>query len=143
MTLVAASGHLMTRGYDCQTDMAETMIKNKVVTPEDPNALSLADVNAIAEHLENCGVYTPGATLCKIMGCTYADYLRSLQAAAERESLKYGQEVPAIERYFAMHRQPPHFKFSEGGKLMTIPAAITFTLSDDVLGRIEDGDLLL
>lgn len=59
MTLLAASTHLRSRGYDCRPEMLEVLIQNEVVKPLSLDAWSQADVDAAAEHFEECGLYTP------------------------------------------------------------------------------------
>jgi len=134
MTLVAASHHLRSRGYDCRPEMLEVLIRNEVVKPSDPDAWSQADVDAAAEHFEECGLYTPYAAMCQALGCRYADFLRPLHEAAERESAKYGRRVPADDQYFVMHRVPPR------GGPDGHDAIITFTLCDDIRERLERGE---
>jgi len=59
MNLASASSHLRSRGYDCRPAMLETLIENGVVTPADPAAWTQADVEAAAEHFEECDIFTP------------------------------------------------------------------------------------
>lgn len=87
--------------------MLEVLIHNKVVTPSSPDAWSQADVDAAAAHFEECDILTPYAAMCQTLGCRYADFLRPLREAAERESAKYGRQVPADDQYYIMHRVPP------------------------------------
>lgn len=131
MTLAAASSHLRSRGYDCRPAMLELLIKNGVVTPAAPDAWSRADVDRAAEHFEQCDIYVPYAAMCQTLGCRYADFLRPLREAAERESLKYGRHIPDDDQYFVMHRVPPRD---------TTPAIISFTLCDDIRERVERGE---
>ena len=77
MTLAAASSHLRSRGYDCRPEMLDVLIRNKVVTPASPDAWSQADVDAAAEHFEQCEIFTPYAAMCVALGCRYADFLRA------------------------------------------------------------------
>jgi len=134
MTLTAASGHLRSRGYDCRPAMLELLIKNGVVTPAGPDAWTQADVDAAAEHFEDCEIFTPYAAMCVALGCRYADFLRPLREAAERESAKYGRRVPDDDQYFVMHRVPPR------GGADGHPAIISFTLADDIRERLERGE---
>jgi hypothetical protein len=85
MALTVASNHLRSRGYDCRPAMLELLVKDGVVTPTAPDAWSQADVDAAAEHFEQCGILTPYAAMCQALGCRYADFLRPLREAAERE----------------------------------------------------------
>jgi len=133
MTLAAAATHLRSRGYDCRPAMLELLVKDGVVTPAEPDAWAQADVDAAAEHFEDCGVLTPYAAMCQTLGCRYADFLRPLREAAERESLKFGRHIPDDDQYFVMHRVPPRD---------TTPAIISFTLCDDVRERIERGEVV-
>ncbi|MBI5864869.1 MAG: hypothetical protein HZB38_10240 [Planctomycetes bacterium] len=134
MTLVTASNHLRSRGYDCRPAMLEMLIKNGVVTPASPDAWAQADIDAAAEHFEQCEVFVPYAAMCQTLGCRYANFLRPLREAAERETQKYGQQVPDDDQYFVMHRAPPR------GGIDGHPAFITFTLADDVRERLEHGE---
>ena len=134
MTLVAASSHLRSRGYDCRPEMLEVLLCNKVVTPADPEAWTQADVDAAAEHFEECEIFTPYAAMCVALGCRYADFLRPLREAADRESAKYGRRVPDDDQYFVMHRVPP--RGGDDGH----DAIITFTLCDDIRERLERGE---
>jgi len=131
MKLTVASGHLRSRGYDCRPEMLELLIENKVVTPASADAWSQADVDAAAEHFEQCEMFTPYAAMCQTLGCGYADFVRPLREAAERESALYGRQVPEDDQYFVMHRQPPRGD---------TPAIITFTLCDDIRERLERGE---
>ncbi|HOI56534.1 MAG: hypothetical protein BWZ02_02931 [Lentisphaerae bacterium ADurb.BinA184] len=131
MTLAAASSHLLSRGYDCRPEMLELLIQNGVVKPAGENAWSRADVDAAAEHFEDCDLLTPYAEMCKTLGCRYADFLRSLREAAKRESAKYGRRVPDDDLYFVMHCEPPRDDR---------PARISFTFCDDIRQRVERGE---
>jgi len=133
MTLAAAASHLRSRGYDCRPAMLELLVKDGVVTPAEADAWAQADVDAAAEHFEDCGILTPYAAMCQVLGCRYADFLRPLREAAERESLKYRRHIPDDDQYFVMHRVPPRD---------TTPAIISFTLCDDVRERVERGEVV-
>lgn len=91
MTLAAASSHLRSRGYDCRPAMLDLLIENKVATPANADAWSQADVDAAAAHFEECEIYTPYGEMCQTLGCGYADFVRPLREAAERESALYGR----------------------------------------------------
>ncbi len=134
MTVGQASEHLRSRGYDCRPEMLDVLLRNKVVTPAAPNAWMQTDVDAAADHFEECGILTPYAAMCQTLGCSYADFVRPLREAAERESAKYGRQVPEDDQYFVMHRQPP--RGGPNGR----DAIITFTLADDIRERIERGE---
>lgn len=69
MHLVAASNHLRSRGYDCRPEMLEVLIRNKAVSPANADAWSQADVDAAAEHFEDCDIFTPYAAMCQTLGC--------------------------------------------------------------------------
>lgn len=131
MTLTAASRHLRSRGYDCRPEMLEVLIRNEVVKPASPDAWSQADVDAAAEHFEDCEMFTPYAAMCQTLGCRYADFLRPLREASERESAKYGRRVPDDDQYFVMHRVPPRGDSA---------AILSFTLCDDIRERLERGE---
>ena len=131
MNAAQASNHLRSRGYDCRPLMLETLIQNGVVSPAKKNAWLQADVDAAAEHFEECGILTPYAAMCQTLGCSYADFVRPLREAAERESAKYGRQVPDDDQFFVMHRQPPR-----GDR----PSIINFTLCDDIRERLERGE---
>ena len=131
MTLVAASSHLRSRGYDCRPPMLEVLLRDGVVNPRNSDAWSQADVDAAAEHFEDCNMFTPYAAMCQTLGCRYADFLRPLREAAERESARYGRRVPDDDQYFVMHRQPPRGD---------APAVLSFTLCDDIRERLERGE---
>jgi len=131
MTLLGASTHLRSRGYDCRPEMLEVLIRNKVVTPVSADAWSQADVDVAAEHFEACDILTPYAAMCQTLGCRYADFLRPLREASERESAKYGRHVPADDQCYILHRVPPRD---------ATPAIITFTLCDDIRERLERGE---
>jgi len=131
MSLAAASNHLRSRGYDCRPPMLEMLIENNVVTPAATDAWTQADVDAAAEHFEDCRIFTPYAAMCVALGCRYADFLRPLREAADRESAKYGRHVPADDQLFILHRVPPRD---------TQPAVISFTLCDDIRERLERGE---
>jgi len=141
MALVAASNHLRSRGYDCKPAMLEMLIQNGVVTPAGRDAWTQADVDRAAEHLENCQLFVPYAAMCQTLGCRYADFLRPLREAAERESAKYGRRVPEDDQYFVMHRIPPRGVAGPDGSLVDVkPAVISFTLCDDIRERLERGE---
>jgi len=98
-------------------------------------------VDAAAEHFEDCGIFTPYAAMCQALGCRYADFERALREAAERESKRYGRQVPADDQYFVMHRVPPRGEINASGDLVGFkPAVISFTLCDDIKERIERGE---
>ncbi|HRP62703.1 MAG TPA: hypothetical protein PK400_05360 [Phycisphaerales bacterium] len=134
MNLAAAAWHLRSRGYDCRPPMLEMLVKNGVVSPSQPDAWTQADVDAAADHFEDCELFTPYGAMCQALGCRYADFLRPLREAAERESAKYGRRVPDDDQYFVMHRQPPR-----GGD-DAHDSLITFTLCDDIRERLERGE---
>jgi len=134
MNLAGASSHLRSRGYDCRPEMLEVLIRNQVVMPASPDAWSQADVDAAAEHFEQCEILTPYAAMCVALGCRYADFLRPLREAADRESAKHGRLIPDDDQYFVMHRVPP--RGGDGGH----DAILSFTLCDDIRERIERGE---
>lgn len=134
MTLVAASSHLRSRGYDCRPEMLEVLIRNQVVKLAGPDAWSQADVDAAAQHFEDCDLFTPYAAMCQTLGCRYVDFLRPLREAADRESAKYGRVIPDDDQYFVMRRIPP--RGGDGGH----DAILSFTLCDDIRERIERGE---
>jgi hypothetical protein len=134
MTLAGVSSHLRSRGYDCRPEMLEMLVENGVVTPPQADQWTLADVDAAADHFEDCDMFTPYAAMCQTLGCRYADFIRPLREAAERESVRWGRRIPADDQYFVMHREPPR-----GGDNAR-PAIITFTLCDDIRERIERGE---
>lgn len=134
MTVGQASEHLRSRGYDCRPEMLDVLLRNKVVTPAAPNAWMRADVDAAAEYFEQCEIHTPYVTMSMALGCRYAEFLRSLREAAERESAKYGRRVPMDDQYYVLHRVP-----SRGGP-DGHDAIISFTLADDIRERLERGE---
>ncbi len=131
MATVSASHHLRSRGYDCRPAILDALIRQGVVTPSQPDAWTQADVDAAADHLEEAGVFTPYAAMCMALGCRYADFLRPLREAAERETAKYGRPVPADDSCFILHRVPPR---------ENAPALISFTLCEDIRERLERGE---
>ncbi len=133
MALTAASNHLRSRGYDCRPAMLELLIENGVVSPAAPDAWTRTDLDAAAGHFEECQVFVPYAAMCQTLGCRYADFLRPLREAAERESVKYGRHIPDDDQYFVMHRVPPRD---------SKPAIISFTLCDDIRERVERGEVV-
>ncbi|MCC6286219.1 MAG: hypothetical protein IT439_13110 [Phycisphaerales bacterium] len=141
MTTAAASNHLRSRGYDCRPALLDALVEQEVVTPSRPDAWTQADVDAAAEHFEECQIFVPYAVMCQALGCRYADFLRPLREAAERESAKYGCSVPADDQCFVMHRVPPRGVTAKDGELVGItPAAISFTLCDDIREKLERGE---
>jgi hypothetical protein len=141
MDLVSASNHLRRRGYDCKPPMLELLVQDGVVTPLEPDAWTQVDVDAAADHFEDCGIFVPYAAMCEALGCRYADFLRPLREAAERESRKYGRRIPEDDQYFVMHRVPPRGVTGNDGDLKEIkPAIISFTLCDDIRERLERGE---
>lgn len=131
MNTLSASSHLRSRGYDCKPAMLELLVKNGVVTLAEPDVWTQADVDAAAEHFEECEIFVPYAAMCQALGCDYADFLRPLREASERESRKYGRHVPESDQYFVMHRIPPR---------ADTPSIISFTLCDDIRERLERGE---
>ncbi len=141
MATVAASHNLRSRGYDCRPKMLDALVEQGVVKPSQPDAWTQAEVDAAAEHFEECQIFVPHAVMCLALGCRYADFLRPLREAAERESAKYGRPVPDDDQYFVMHRVPPRGVTGEDGRLNDItPAVISFTLCDDIRERLERGE---
>ena len=132
MTTVAASTHLRSRGYDCRPTMLDMLVENGVVKPSRTDEWVQADVEAAADHFEDAAIFTPYAAMCETLGCRYADFLRPLREAAERESAKYGRPIPNADQYFVMHRVPPR---GDGHD-----SIISFTLCDDVRERLERGE---
>lgn len=130
MTAAQAVNHLRSRGYDCKPQMLELLVENGVVRPAQPGAWQQGDVEIVADYFEDAEIYTPYAAACQAFGFRYADFLRALREAAERESQKYGRRIPADDQYFVMHRVPPRDDR---------PAVISFTLCDDVRERLERG----
>lgn len=131
MATAAASLHLRSRGYDCRPAILDALIRQGVVTPSQPDAWTQADVDAAANHLEEAGIFVPYVVMCQALGCRYADFLRPLREAAERESAKYGRPVQADDQLFVMHRVPSR---------ESTPAVISFTLCDDIRERLERGE---
>jgi hypothetical protein len=141
MALVSAANHLRSRGYDCRPESLELLVRNGAVTPAAPDAWSRADVDAAAEHFEDCNLLTPYAMMCVALGCRYSAFLRSLREASERESAKYGRHVRADDQLFVMHRVPPRGIVGPDGQLRDItPAIISFTLADDIREKLERGE---
>ncbi|MBI1373923.1 MAG: hypothetical protein GC159_14465 [Phycisphaera sp.] len=134
MNTVAASNHLRSRGYDCRPEMLDVLVKNGVVNLSQPDAWTQVDVDVAADHFEDCAMFTPYAAMCETLGCRYADFLRPLREASERESAKYGRRVPDDDQYFVMHRVPPRGGDDEHD------AVISFTLCDDIRERLERGE---
>lgn len=131
MATVTASHHLRSRGYDCRPAILDALVRQGVVTPSQPDAWTEADVEAAALHLEDAGLYTPYSAMCLALGCRYADFLRPLREAAERESAKYDRPVQPDDQLFVMHRVPSR---------ENTPAVISFTLCDDIRERLERGE---
>jgi len=132
MNTTAASSHLRSRGYDCRPQMLDLLVENGVVTLSKPDTWTQTDVDAAAEHFEQCEILTPYAAMCETLGCRYADFLRPLREASERECEKYGRHVPMDDQYFVMHRVPPRGVLDADGQLVgSSPAVISFTLCDD------------
>ncbi len=141
MATVAASHHLRSRGYDCRPAMLDVLVKNGVATPSEPDVWSQADVDAAADHFEDCEIFVPYAAMCQALVCRYMDFLRPLREASERESQKYGRHVPADDQYFVMHRVPPRGITGDDGNLVDItPSLISFTLCDDIREKLERGE---
>ena len=138
MAVETVVDHLWARGYDCSPQKLEMMVKNKVVKPADLDFWSRVDIEAAAKYFERCGFFTPYAEMCQTLGCRYADFVRALRAAAERESEKYGRDVPACDQFFVMHRTPP--RGGADGEDIVQPSKFTFTLCDDVRERLERGE---
>lgn len=130
MTTAQAASHLRSRGYDCRPQMLELLVENGVVRLSQPDRWTQSDVEAAADYFEDAEIYTPYAAMCQALGCGYADFLRALREAAQRESARYGRRVPADDQYFVMHRVPPRDDK---------PSVISFTLCDDVRERLERG----
>ena len=141
MHTTLASQHLRRRGYDCKPAMLELLVERGVVTLSEPDSWTQKDVDATAEYFEDCEVFVPYAAMCQTLGCRYADFLRALREASERESRKYGRSIPEDDQYFVMHRVPPRGVTGDDGDLVEIkPAVITFTLADDIRERLERGE---
>ena len=107
MPTSAASHHLRSRGYDCRPAMLDVLTKNGVVKLAKPDVWTQADVDAAADHFEECEIFVPYAAMCQTLGCSYADFKRPLREASERESQEYGRHIPADDQMFVMHRMPP------------------------------------
>jgi hypothetical protein len=131
MATATASHHLRSRGYDCRPAILDALIRQGVVTPSQPDTWTETDVEAAALHLEDAGLYSAYSAMCMTLGCRYADFLRALREAAERESAKYGRVVRPDDQLFVMHRVPPR---------ENTQAVISFTLCDDIRERLERGE---
>jgi hypothetical protein len=131
MSLAQAAWHVRTRGYECRPESLELLVKQQVVEPVDVDAWTRADVDAVCDYFEQHGFYVPYAEFCRVLGCSYASFLRALKDAAERETAKYGIQVRADDQLFVMHRVPPRDDKD---------AIITFTLCDDIRERLERGE---
>ncbi len=107
MSLSQAAWHVRTRGYDCRPESLELLVKQQTVEPVDADAWTRADVDAVCDYFEQHGFYVPYAEACRVLGCSYASFLRALKDAAERETAKYGIQVRADDQLFVMHRVPP------------------------------------
>lgn len=141
MKTTVASHHLRGRGYDCKPAMLEVLVKNGVVTLDEPDTWTQADVDAAADHFEECEIFVPYAAMCQAFGCGYVDFLRPLREAAQRESAKYGRQVPESDQYFVLHRVPPRGVTDDDGNLVDITSSvISFTLCDDIRERLERGE---
>lgn len=141
MHTTLASHHLRRRGYDCKPAMLELLVERGVVTLAEPDTWTQKDVDLAAEHFEDCEFFVPYAAMCPTLGCRYADFLRALREASERESRKYGRHIPEDDQYFVMHRVPPRGVTGDDGALLDIkPAVISFTLCDDIRERLERGE---
>ncbi len=141
MQTVAASHRLRSLGYDCRPEMLELLVKDGTVRLAEPDTWNRAEMEEAAAYLEQCQLFVPYVAMCDTLGCRYADFLRSLREASERESKKYGRHIPADDQYFVMHRQPPRGVTGEDGELLDImDAVITFTLCDDIRERLERGE---
>ena len=143
MAVTVASSHLRTRGYDSHPAILDGLILNRIVNPSDRDVWTQADVDAAADHLEECEIFTPYAAMCQVLGCRYADYLRALREAADRESAKYGGRVRDDDQLFVLHRVPPRGVVDDEGQLVDIkPADISFTLCEDIRERLERGEVV-
>lgn len=141
MNTAAAANHLRSRGYDCRPEMLDVLIKNGVVNLGDRDAWAQADVDAAAEYFEEAEIFVPYAAMCQALGCSYAEFLRPLREAADRESQRYDCSIPEDDQYFVMHRVPPRGVTDESGDLVSITSSvISFSLCDDVRERLERGE---
>lgn len=141
MNTMAASSHLRSRGYDVRPPMLDLLVLNGVVKLSQPDVWTQADVEVAADHFEQCEIFTPHVTASLALGCHFADFLRALHEASQRESRKYGRSVPADDQYFVLHRVPSRSVTGPDGSPATIkPAVISFTLADDVRERLERGE---
>lgn len=131
MSLSQAAWHVRTRGYDCRPESLELLVEQQVVAPVDVNSWTRAEVDAVCDYFEQHELYVPYVEACRVLGCSYASFLRALRDAAERETAKYGIQVRADDQLFVMHRDPPREDRS---------AIITFTLCDDIRQRLERGE---
>ncbi len=137
----AAAWHLRSRGYDCYPNMLEVLVKHGTIKLAEPDTWTRQDVDAAAEYFEDRHLLTPYAAMCDALGCGYADFLRALREASERETAKYGRYVPDNDQYFVMHREPPRGITNEQGDPIGYqPAVITFTLCDEIRERLERGE---
>ena len=141
MTTLAASSHLRSRGYDVRPPMLDLLVENRVVRLSQPGAWSQADVEVAANHFEQCEIFTPYVMASLALGFHFADFLRALNEASQRESRKYGCSIPADDQYFVLHRIPARTETAPDGRLAKIkPAIVSFTLADDVRERLERGE---
>ena len=59
MHTTLASHHLRSRGYDCKPTMLELLVERGVVTLAEPDTWTQTDVDAAAEHFEDCEMFVP------------------------------------------------------------------------------------
>jgi len=59
MNTVAAASHLRSRGCDCRPQMLDLLVENGVVALSKPDGWTQTDVDAAAEHFEQCEILTP------------------------------------------------------------------------------------
>lgn len=63
MATVTASHHLRSRGYDCRPAMLDLLVKNGGVNLAQPDTWTREDVDAAAEHFEECEMFVPYAAM--------------------------------------------------------------------------------
>lgn len=141
MTRKRACEHLRTRGYDCRPEALDLLAENGVVAPSSRESWTPNDINRVATYYEHAELLTPYAAMCQALGCSYADFVRALREAARLASEHYSRYVPASDQYFVMHRVPARCVTDENDRIVRIqPSVISFTLCDDVRGRLELGE---
>lgn len=120
----AAVTELRRRGYDASVALLQYMVEEGLAEPEG-DYWSEADIDAVAEELDERELYTSESQFFLHLGVDAAEYFRALHAAWDKVRDEFGDAATPVNPapdYFIMTVHPPR---------MDREGSVEFTLTDD------------